>query len=98
MLAGTSAKIDVSKRSHEDMGFWHRSADFTEIIVCIRGALRWETEVGTHVLLPGQLLVIPRGVAHRSALTEQSADENVLIELKVTGDLEFVGPNASLVR
>lgn len=86
VLESGAAKLDVSKRSVHDMGFWHRSTDFSEVIICIRGALRWETELGTHVLRPGGVLCIPRGVAHRSALCDESAAENILIELKVRDD------------
>jgi hypothetical protein len=39
-------KIDVSKRSKEDMGFWHRNVDYNEVIICVRGALRWEKAWG----------------------------------------------------
>ncbi|GAA4550306.1 homogentisate 1,2-dioxygenase [Pseudonocardia xishanensis] len=92
VLASAAAKLDVSKRNVEDMGFWHRSIDHDEVIICVRGKLRWETEIGTRVLTPGQVLLIPRGVAHRSALTQDSEGDNVLIELKVAGDLEYVGP------
>lgn len=92
VLDSSVVKVDVSKRSVEDMGFWHRSTDHTEVIICVQGALRWETELGTNVLRPGDVLVIPRGVAHRSALCEDSTDDNVLIELKVADDLDYVGP------
>lgn len=92
VLDSEAAKVDVSKRSVHDMGFWHRSADHSEVIICVKGALRWETELGVHTLLPGQVLVIPRGVAHRSALCEESGEENVLIEVKVKDDLTYVGP------
>jgi mannose-6-phosphate isomerase-like protein (cupin superfamily) len=97
VLHSDAAKLDISKRSHEDMGFWHRSVDHSEIIICIRGALRWETELGTHVLREGQALLIPRGVAHRSALTEDSKQQNVLLEIKVADDLTYVGPEGALL-
>jgi len=84
-------KLDVSKRSKEDMGFWHRNVDYHEIIVCVRGALRWETELGTVTLHPGELILIPKGITHRSMLCEDSAEENVLIELKVRDALQYVG-------
>lgn len=84
-------KLDVSKRSKEDMGFWHRNVDYHEIIICVRGALRWETELGTVTLHPGELILIPKGITHRSMLCEESAEENVLIELKVRDALQYVG-------
>lgn len=84
-------KIDVSKRSKEDMGFWHRNVDAHEIIFCVKGALRWETEMGTRTLRPGDMLLIPKGIAHRSMLCEDSAPENVLLELKIADELTYVG-------
>jgi hypothetical protein len=84
-------KIDVSKRSKEDMGFWHRNIDSHEVIFCVRGALRWETEMGAVILKEGEMIVIPKGITHRSMLCEQSAAENVLIELKCTDKLNYVG-------
>lgn len=84
-------KIDVSKRSKEDMGFWHRNIDFYEVVFCVRGALRWETEMGAVILKEGEMIIIPKGISHRSMLCEESAEENVLIELKCTDKLNFVG-------
>lgn len=90
---GKITKVDLSKRSKEDMGFWHRNSDAHEIIFCVKGALRWETEMGIRIMHPGDMLFIPRGIAHRSTLCEDSADENVLIELKVAEELPYVGEN-----
>jgi homogentisate 1,2-dioxygenase len=84
-------KVDVSKRSKEDMGFWHRNVDYHEIIICFRGALRWETEYGTVTLTEGEMILIPKGITHRSMLCEESIEENVLIELKVHDALTYVG-------
>lgn len=83
-------KLDISKRSKEDMGFWHRNVDYNEIIICFRGALRWETELGTVTLHSGEMILIPKGITHRSMLCEESEEENVLIELKVRDALDFV--------
>lgn len=86
-------KIDVSKRRKRDMGFWHRNIDAHEIIFCVKGALWWETEMGTKTMHPGDMLFIPKGIGHRSMLCEDSTDENVLIELKIADDLTYVGEN-----
>ena len=86
-------KIDVSKRSKEDMGFWHRNVDFHEVIICVRGALRWETEMRRVILKEGEMIVIPKGISHRSMLCDDSLEENVLIELKVKDKLNYVGDN-----
>ena len=87
-------KLDVSKRSREDMGFWHRNVDYHEIIICFQGALRWETELGAVTLRAGEMIVIPKGITHRSMLCDDSAEENVLIELKVRDALRYVGDGA----
>ena len=90
MYDAKTVKIDLSKRSKEDMGFWHRNADAHEIIFCVKGALRWETEMGIRIVRPGDMLFIPRGIAHRSTLCEESEEENVLVELKIAEELTYV--------
>ena len=90
MYDAKTVKIDLSKRSKEDMGFWHRNADAHEIIFCVKGALRWETEMGVRIVRPGDMLFIPRGIAHRSTLCEESEEENVLVELKISEELTYV--------
>ena len=95
LLDSPSAKVDLSKRSVEDMGFWHRNIDYHEVIICFRGALRWETEMGTVTLHQGDMMLIPKGISHRSMLCEDSESENVLIELKLRDDLLYVGDKAT---
>ena len=90
MYDAKTVKIDLSKRSKEDMGFWHRNADAHEIIFCVKGALRWEPEMGIRIVRPGDMLFIPRGIAHRSTLCEESEEENVLVELKISEELTYV--------
>ena len=89
-------KIDVSKRRKHDMGFWHRNIDAHEIIFCVKGALKWETEMGVKIMHPGDMLIIPKGIGHRSMLCEDSTDENVLIELKIADELTYVGESSNL--
>jgi oxalate decarboxylase/phosphoglucose isomerase-like protein (cupin superfamily) len=84
-------QIDVSKRRKTDMGFWHRNIDAHEIIFCVKGALKWETEMGVKIMHPGDMLLIPKGIGHRSMLCEDSTDDNVLIELKISDPLSYVG-------
>src|SRR6266404_2953214 len=67
--------------------------DVHEIIFCVKGALKWETEMGVKVMHPGDMLLIPKGIGHRSMLCEDSTDENVLIELKIADELTYVGEN-----
>ncbi len=91
MFDAKSVKVDLSKRSKEDMGFWHRNVDAHEIIICIKGALRWETEMGIKTMHEGDMMFIPKGIAHRSMLCEDSAEENVLVELKIVDETTYVG-------
>lgn len=93
LFDSASVKIDVSKRSKEDMGFWHRNVDNHEIIFCVRGALRWETEMGSVILKEGEMILIPKGISHRSMLCEDSIEENVLLELKLKDKLTYTGDN-----
>lgn len=81
-------RIDLSKRTKEPMSFWHRNNDADEVIICMEGGLIWETELGTIQLDRGEMLVIPRGVAHRS-LPGKGSQTNVAVELKVKGQLEW---------
>ncbi len=92
LFESNHVRIEVSKRRKLDMSFWHRNIDAHEIIFCVKGALKWETEMGTRVMKPGDMMMIPRGIAHRSMLAEESTDDNVLIELKVFEQLTYVGP------
>jgi mannose-6-phosphate isomerase-like protein (cupin superfamily) len=91
LFASGAVNIDLSKRSHEDMGFWHRNVDYHEVIFCVRGALRWETEMGTVTLKEGEMILIPKGITHRSMLCAESLDENILLELKIRDALSYVG-------
>src|SRR5260370_19301947 len=90
LYASDRVKIDVSKRRKHDMGFWHRNIDAHEIIFCVKCALKRETEMGGKVMHPGDMLLIPKGIGHRSMLCEDSTDENVLIELKISDELDYV--------
>lgn len=82
-------KVDLSKRSKEEMGFWHRSTDFDELIFCHRGSLVWETELGEVKLEEGEMFVIPRGIAHRSK-PGLDLEENIAIELKLPSKIRRV--------
>lgn len=80
-----SVRVDLSKRTKEAMSFWHRNADCDELIFCFQGSIIWETELGTVELQPGEMLLIPRGIAHRSLPGTEG--ENIVIELKTRGVL-----------
>ncbi len=80
-------RIDLSKRTKKPMSFWHRNNDADEVIICIKGSLIWETEMGSVQLDRGEMLLIPRGIAHRSL--PGSKGTNVAVELKIKGHLEW---------
>ena len=87
LLQADGVRVDLSKRTKEPMSFWHRNMDCDELIFCHKGGIRWETELGNIALRPGEMFVIPRGIAHRSLLPENSEGENIIIELKIRGEV-----------
>jgi mannose-6-phosphate isomerase-like protein (cupin superfamily) len=91
LMKGDDVRIDLSKRTVEEMSFWHRSADFDEVIICFQGSIRWETDLGVVDMKPGHILHIPRGIAHRS-IPGESNGTNILIELKIWSPLKEATP------
>ena len=91
LMKGEGIRVDLSKRTVEEMSFWHRSADFDELIICFQGSITWETDLGNVEMKPGQMLLIPRGIAHR-AIPGKSGDINIIIEFKIWSSLEEVIP------
>lgn len=53
-------------------GFFHRNIDFDEAIFQFAGTTRVETEHGVETLAPGEMLLVPRGIAQRSIGDAQS--------------------------
>ncbi len=90
LLKADALRVDLSKRTKEPMNFWHRSCDFHELIFCFQGSIHWETELGNVELKPGQMLIIPKGIAHRSS-PGQTDHPNIILELKIySGAIEEV--------
>lgn len=79
--------VDVSKRSRQEMNFWHRNIECDELIICHRGGMIWDTELGKVEIKAGEMLLIPRGVAHR-AIPPKGSSDNILIELKIRPTVE----------
>lgn len=76
---------------------WHSHADAEEMFLVHRGRMRVEFQTHVVELGEGELVVVPRGVVHRTAADEEA---EVLIfepaETRNTGDLEdpvFTAPN-----
>ncbi len=80
IVEGDGFKIDLSKREEKPMGFWHRNLDQDELIFVVRGRARWYTELGTFELKAGDILIIPKGVAHRVEPLEKGT--YVALEIK----------------
>ena len=91
LLQADGLRVDLSKRTKAPMNYWHRNMECDELIFCHKGGIRWETELGNISLGPGEMFVIPKGIAHRSllpdGLPENSEGENIIIELKIRGDV-----------
>ena len=87
ILQADGVRVDLSKRSKAPMSFWHRNMECDELIFCFKGGIRWETELGNIALGPGEMFVIPKGIAHRSLLPENSEGDNIIVEFKIRGDI-----------
>lgn len=87
ILQADGLRVDLSKRTREPMTFWHRNMECDEVIFCYKGAIHWETELGNITLRSGEMFVIPKGIAHRSLPPKDSQEENIIVELKVRGDV-----------
>ncbi len=59
--------------------------DSDELIYCTKGAIHWETEMGSITLQSGGMFVIPKGIAQCSLPPADSTEENMFIELKIRG-------------
>ena len=72
ILQADGVRVDLSKRTKEPMTFWHRNMECDEVIFCFKGGIHWETELGNISLRPGEMFVIPKGVAHRSLPSDET--------------------------
>ena len=80
---------------------WHSHADADEMFLVWKGRFRVEFRDRVEILGPGQLLVVPRGVEHRTAADDEA---EVLIfepsEVINTGDApasEFTAPQGQTI-
>jgi len=51
---------------------WHSHADADELFLVWRGRMRLELRERTYELGPGELIVVPRGVEHRTCADEET--------------------------
>ena len=52
---------------------WHHHDDQDELFLVISGAFRVEFRSHTVQLAPGELIIVPRGVEHRTAADEEAS-------------------------
>lgn len=52
---------------------WHRHADADELFLALAGTFRVEFRDRAIALEPGELLVVPRGVEHRTVAEQEAA-------------------------
>jgi quercetin dioxygenase-like cupin family protein len=63
---------DVKLAKLEGEFVWHAHADQDELFYVVKGKLEMQFRDRTEVLLPGQLLVVPRGVEHCPVADEET--------------------------
>ena len=78
IFEGDGVGIDVSKNRYP-LPFWHRNLDYDEVIIVVKGWIKWATDLGEYTLKAGDMMLIPRGIAHR--VLEASNDYEA-IEIK----------------
>ncbi len=83
VFSGDNISVEVSRR-RAGLPFFHRNLDADELIVCIRGRARWETDLGELEVTAGDAILIPRGIGHRPA---EVSDDYLALEIKYRGHL-----------
>jgi mannose-6-phosphate isomerase-like protein (cupin superfamily) len=80
---------------------WHHHADADELFLVVRGGCRVEFRDRAVALSPGELLVVPRGIEHRTVADEEC--EVVIFEpagTRNTGNVEhptFTAPTGARI-
>jgi len=80
---------------------WHRHDDIEELFLVWRGKFRVEFRDRVVEMGPGELVVVPRGVEHRTAADEEA--EVIIFEpadVRNTGDIvseEFTAPQGAAI-
>ena len=80
---------DVKLAKIEGDFVWHTHEEEDELFYVVKGRLEMHFRKKTEVLLPGQIIVVPRGVEHKPLATEETWI--MLFELQIidhTGGVE----------
>jgi len=65
IVEGEGFRLELSKRRGGKMDFWHRNLEQDELIFIVQGKAKWYTELGTYEMKAGEILIIPKGIAHK---------------------------------
>jgi mannose-6-phosphate isomerase-like protein (cupin superfamily) len=100
-IAGQANGQDIRIVKTRGVFPWHRHTDADEVFLCWRGQFRVEFRDRIVELAAGEMVVVPRGVEHRTASDEEA---EVLIfepsEVINTGDAptsEFTAPYGATI-
>jgi quercetin dioxygenase-like cupin family protein len=83
LLANEDMRVSVDSAAGP-APFFHRNINFDETIFQFAGTSRVETEMGVETLAPGEMLLIPRGIAHRSIGDKESLRQLVHVREAIT--------------
>jgi homogentisate 1,2-dioxygenase len=85
LVSSDNLSIEFSRRRFS-LPFYHRNMDYDELIICLKGKALWETETGNFELNEGEMLIIPRGIAHRPI---NPSNYYMALEIKYKNKLSF---------
>ncbi|AFZ69913.1 cupin domain-containing protein [Caldisphaera lagunensis DSM 15908] len=85
LVSSDNLSIEFSKRRFS-LPFFHRNMDYDELIICLKGSATWQTETGEFELKEGEMLIIPRGIAHRPV---NPSNDYMALEIKSKNKLSF---------
>jgi mannose-6-phosphate isomerase-like protein (cupin superfamily) len=81
LVEGEGFRLELSKRRGK-MTFWHRNLEQDELIFVVQGKAKWYTELGTYEMKAGDILIIPKGIAHKVEPLQDG--DYVALEIKST--------------
>ncbi|MDP8003712.1 MAG: hypothetical protein ACP5I6_01845 [Caldisphaera sp.] len=85
LVSSKGLSIEFSRRRFS-LPFYHRNMDYDELVICLKGNALWETEAGNFELNENEMLIIPRGIAHRPV---NPSNDYMALEIKSKNKLGF---------
>jgi mannose-6-phosphate isomerase-like protein (cupin superfamily) len=71
-IVGRANGQDIRIAKTQGVFPWHRHHDADEVFLCWRGRFRVEFRDHIVELAPGEMVIVPRGVEHRTASDEEA--------------------------